>query len=81
MSAAFCKLKSVLTTEVLPCGVCACSVAYWNLTLDNFMDCSPQALLSMGFCRREYWSGLSLPSRGDLSGPEIEPTSPASPSL
>ena len=27
--------------------------------------------------RQEYWSGLPLPSPGDLSNPRIEPTSPA----
>ena len=26
------------------------------------MDCSPQASLSMGFSRQEYWSGLPFPS-------------------
>ena len=31
----------------------------------------------MGFPRQEYWSGLPLPSPGDLLNPEIEPTSPA----
>ena len=36
-----------------------------------------QAPLSMGFSRREYWSGLPFPSRGDLPDPEIEPRSPA----
>ena len=36
-----------------------------------------QALLSMGFSRQEYWNGLSCPSPGDLSKPEIEPASPA----
>ena len=34
-----------------------------------------QALLSMGFSKQEYWSGL--PSPGVLSSPGIEPTSPA----
>ena len=38
-----------------------------------------QAPLSMGSLRQEYWSGLPYPSPGDLSDPEIEPTSPASP--
>ena len=28
---------------------------------------------SMGFSRREYWSGLPFPSPGDLPDPEIEP--------
>ena len=36
-----------------------------------------QALLSMGFSRQEYWSGLPFPSPGDLSDPAIEPGSPA----
>ena len=36
-----------------------------------------QAPLSMGFSRPEYWSGLSLPSAGDLPDPEIKPVSPA----
>jgi len=36
-----------------------------------------QALLSMGFFRQEYWSGLPFPSPGDLSDPGIEPQSAA----
>ena len=35
-----------------------------------------QAPPSMGFSRREYWSGLPFPSPGDLPNPEIEPGSP-----
>ena len=31
-------------------------------TLCDPMDCSLPALLSMGFSRREYWSGVPLPS-------------------
>ena len=34
-------------------------------------------LLSIGFPRQESWSGLPLPSLGDLSDPEIQPRSPA----
>ena len=34
-----------------------------------------QALLSMGFSRQEYWSGLPCPPPGDLPDPGIEPTS------
>ena len=30
----------------------------------------------MGFSRQEHWSGLSLPSLGDLPNPGIEPGSP-----
>ena len=40
-----------------------------------------QALLSMGFPRQEYWSGLPFPSPRDLPDPGIEPTSLASPEL
>ena len=40
-----------------------------------------QALLSMGFPRQAYWSGLPRPSPGDLPDPGIERTSPASPAL
>ena len=36
-----------------------------------------QVLLSMGFPRQEYWSGLSFPSPGDIPNPEIQPLSPA----
>ena len=36
-----------------------------------------QAPLFMGFPRQEYWSGLLLPSPGDLPDPDIEPESPA----
>ena len=36
-----------------------------------------QAPPSMGFSRKEYWSGLPFPSPGDLSNPGIKPRSPA----
>ena len=35
----------------------------------------------MEFFRQEDWSGLSVPSPGDLPNPGIEPTTPASPAL
>ena len=40
-----------------------------------------QAPLSMGFLRQEYWSGLPLPSPGDLPDPGIELVSLRSPAL
>ena len=49
------------------------SEALWTVAL--------QALLSMGFFRQEYWSGLPCPPPGDLPDPGIEPASPASPAL
>ena len=36
-----------------------------------------RAPLSIGFSRKEYWSGLPFPSPEDLSNPGIEPWSPA----
>ena len=36
-----------------------------------------QASLSMGFSRKEYWSGLPFSSPGDFPDPGIEPRSPA----
>ena len=35
-----------------------------------------QAPPSMGFSRQKYWSGLPLPSPGDLPNPGIHPGSP-----
>jgi len=41
------------------------------------MDYARQAPLSMGFSRKEYWSGLSFHSPGYLPEPGIKPMSPA----
>ena len=46
------------------------------LTLATPWTVACQALLSMGFSRRECWSGLPFPSPGDLPESEIEPGSP-----
>jgi len=48
-------------------------VTPWAVTL--------QALLSMGFSRQDYWSGLPCLPAGDLPDPEIEPASLMSPAL
>ena len=40
-----------------------------------------QVLLSMGFSRQEYYSGLPCPPLGDLPDPGIEPLSLMSPAL
>ena len=40
-----------------------------------------QAPLSMGFSKKEYWSGLPCPPPGDLPDPGIEPTPLKSPAL
>ena len=46
-------------------------VAQWCTTLCDPMDVSPQASLSMGFSRQEYWNGLPCASPGELPDPEI----------
>ena len=50
-------------------------------TLCDPMDCSPLALLSRGFSRQEYPSGLPCPPPGDLPKPRIKPTSLMTPAL
>ena len=39
------------------------------------MTVACQSPLSMGFPRQEYWSGLPVPTPGDLPNPEIQPSS------
>ena len=64
------------------------SPSFWDIGLDACVlshvqvfvtpwTVARQALLSMGFPRQEYWSGLICPLPGDLSNPGIESTSPA----
>ena len=36
-----------------------------------------QALLSTGFPRQEYWSGLPFPFPGDIPDPGVKPITPA----
>ena len=60
--------------------VCA-KLLLLGLTLCNPMTVSHQVLLSMGFSRQEYWSGLPCSPPGDLPDLGIEPTSPAAPAL
>ena len=51
------------------------------LTLYNPCIVACWALLSMGFPRQEYWSGLPFPTSGDLPHPQTESASPAVPAL
>ena len=50
-------------------------VAQSCLTLCDPMDCSPPGSPVHGILQARYWSGLSLPSPGDLPDPGIEPGS------
>ena len=52
------------------CGVlCYAKLLQLYLTLRSYR-LAPQAPLSMGFSRQEYWSGLLYPSPGDLPDPK-----------
>ena len=59
---------------------CQCPSVYQSLSRVQFFvilwTITHQILLSMGFSRQEYWSGLPFPSPGDLPNPGIVPTSP-----
>ena len=52
-------------------------VAKSCLTIATPWTVACQALLSMGFSRKEYWSGLPFPSLEDLPHPRIKPAYPA----
>ena len=65
----------VLTSEI---STCVLSHVQLFATL---WTAAPQAPLSMGFPRQEYWSGLPFTPPGDLPDPGIKPTSPVSPAL
>ena len=63
-------------------SVCARSVVPDSLRPLWTVACqAPQAPLSVGFSRQEYWSGLPFPPPGDLPDPGIEPVSLSSPTL
>ena len=51
-------------------------VAQWCPTLCDPMDCSLPGSSIPGILQARVWSGLSLPSPGDLPYPGIEPRSP-----
>ena len=59
------------------CGSCSCCLLSQVWFFCHPMDGSPQAPLSMGFPRQEYWSGVPFPPPGALSDPGIAPASPA----
>ena len=51
-----CQVTKSCPSLLWPCGL-------WTV--------APQAPLSMGFSRQEYWSGLPFPPPGDLPNPEM----------
>ena len=53
--------------------ICVQSLSHFQLFVTPTVACQPP--LSMEFSRQEYWSGLPFPPAGDLSKPEIKPSS------
>ena len=56
--------------------MCVYLVTTVGLTVCDPVDGIPQAPLSMGFSRQEYWSGLLFPCPEDVPKPGIEPGCP-----
>ena len=70
------------TTYISGPYLCVCVLIHFShVRLSYPMDCSPQAPLSMGFPREEYWSRLPFPPPGDLPDSGIEPASLIPPEL
>ena len=59
---------------------CGDSLKTWKQNC-HMTQQSHQAPPPMGFSRQEYWSGLPLPSPGNLPHPGMEPMSPVAPAL
>ena len=53
--------------------VCVCELLSRVQLCNRIGTVAPQAPVSMGFSRQEYWSGLPCPPPGDLSNPGMGP--------
>ena len=58
-----------------------CQLLLFSRSFGTPWTVARQAPLSVGFPRREYWSGLPFPPLGDLSEPGMEPLSLVLPAL
>ena len=59
-------------------GLCVCMLSHFS-RVQLFVTPqtgAPQAPLSLGFSRQEYWSELSCPPQEDLPNPGMEPVAP-----
>ena len=61
----------------------ACLLSHFShiQLFETLWNVAPQALLSVGFSRQEYWSGLPCPAPGYLPDPGVEPASLMFPAL
>ena len=70
--------RNLHRSKLLSALCCCCSLVPIScLTFWDPMGCSPPGSSVHGFPRQEYWSGLPLPSLGDLPDPRVEPGCPA----
>ena len=60
--------------------VCLCVLRH-SVVFVTPWTVTPQAPLSMRFCKQEYWSELPFPPPGNLPDPGIKPASPGPPAL
>ena len=73
------RVSDALICVLLSCAVLSHFSHVWPFVASWTITC--QAPLSLGFSRRECWSGLPFPPPGDLPNPRIEPASFMSPAL
>ena len=76
--------RTPLVSDLLRLCVCVCVCVCVCSVVSSFATpktVAHQAPLSIGFPRKEYWSGFPFPSPGDLPNPKIEPTSLKPPAL
>ena len=66
--------------QIINCDVCAQLLSCVQL-FGTPWTITRQAPLSTEFSRQEYWSGVPLPTPGDLPKPETEATYLVSPAL
>ena len=74
-------LKSQKSLEIIYCPTRVLSCFSHIRLFVTPQTVARQALLSMGFPRQEYWTGLPFPTLRDLPDPGIEPASLMSPAL
>ena len=67
-------MEGGITAET--CCVCCAQLLSRARLFATLWTVAGQALLTMGFSRPEYWSGLPCPPPGDLPNPGIKPRSP-----
>ena len=81
-------LSSLCLSKYCPICLFFVAICVWVLTCFSHIQLfatlwtqARQTPLSIGFCRKEDWSGVPFPTPGDLPNPRIEPASLVSSAL